>query len=123
LNNTSSGDARQNQVVTGLKSALAGITSVELDNLQHWSFFDAGDPRVSRYTAGQLVLEIISHNETEGMLEIGKLDPAEAAMHLSRNILTRALGTLPPPKPDVFLLLSTERPDFPPLESSPGSVT
>jgi len=96
--------ARLNPGAAGMGSTIAGIASIEVDGVRHWSVFNVGDSRVYRYMNGQLMRETVDHNEAEELVDAGQLDPADAAEHPGRFVLTRALGTIPAPHPDVFLL-------------------
>ena len=96
--------ARQNPTATGLGSTVTGIASVELDDVAHWSVFNVGDSRVYRFADGRLSRQTVDHNEAEELIEAGVLDPDDALLDPSRFVLTRALGTSPPPQPDIFLI-------------------
>ena len=104
--------AKRNPLATGLGSTLTGVASVELDAVWHWSVFNVGDSRVYRYIDGRLQRETVDHNEAEELITTGQLTREEAVMHPSRFVLTRALGTTPPPQPDVFLLPQTRDETF-----------
>ena len=95
---------RRNPAMLGLGSTLTGIANIELDHIRHWGVFNVGDSRVYRYVGGKLSRETIDHNEAAELIDAGLLDPARAADHPSRSILTRALGMMPAPKADIFLL-------------------
>ena len=94
---------RREPTTTGMGSTISGIASVNLDNVPHWSVFNVGDSRVYRYGDGELKRETVDHNEAAELIETGQLDAAHAVDDPSRFILTRALGTTPPPQADIFL--------------------
>lgn len=94
----------QNPAAQGLGSTLSGIASIALDDVRHWSVFNVGDSRVYRFANGKLVRETVDHNEAEELIDAGQLDPTEALDHPGRFVLTRALGSIPAPQPDIFLL-------------------
>jgi len=96
--------ARANPTAAGLGSTLTGIASVELDDVAHWSIFNVGDSRVYRFADGRLTRQTVDHNEAEELIEAGVLSPDDALVDPSRFVLTRALGTSPPPQPDIFLM-------------------
>jgi len=104
--------ARRNPSVIGLGSTLSGIASIELDNVRHWGVFNVGDSRVYRFVDGRLTQETIDHNEAAELIAAGQLDPADAADHPSRSILTRAIGMVPAPRADIFLLPHREDETF-----------
>jgi len=96
--------ARHHQSVIGLGSTLTGIASIELDDVCHWGVFNVGDSRVYRLIDGHLTQETVDHNEAAELVAAGMLDPANAADHPSRSVLTRAIGMVPAPTADIFLL-------------------
>ena len=96
--------ARRHPAAAGMGSTLSGIASIQVGNARHWSVFNVGDSRVYRFVDGQLLRETVDHNEAAELVEAGRLDPAEAASHPGRNVLTRALGSLPAPTPDISWL-------------------
>jgi len=96
--------ARANPDAAGLGSTVAGIASITVGEVRHWSVFNVGDSRVYRFADGQLTRQTVDHNEAAELIETGQLDPADAADDPSRFILTRALGSRPAPRPDIRLL-------------------
>ena len=104
INRTLIDYARVNPTAAGLGSTLTGIASVELDDVAHWSIFNVGDSRVYRFAEGRMTRQTVDHNEAEELIEAGVLDPDDALVDPSRFVLTRALGTSPPPQPDIFLM-------------------
>ena len=95
---------RLNPGAAGMGSTVAGIASIEISGVRHWCVFNVGDSRVYHYVNGEMIRETVDHNEAEELIDAGQLDPADAAEHPGRFVLTRALGTNPAPRPDVFLL-------------------
>lgn len=96
--------AEADPTAAGLGSTVAGIASIAVDEVAHWSVFNVGDSRVYRFADGQLVSQTKDHNEVTELIDAGQLDPADAADHPSRFVLTRALGSNPAPRADIRLL-------------------
>ncbi|MCL2315997.1 MAG: protein phosphatase 2C domain-containing protein [Actinomycetia bacterium] len=95
---------RTHPAALGLGSTVSGIASTRLGDVRHWIVFNIGDSRVYRYANGRLTRETVDHNEAEELIESGELDPEQAKTHPSRSVLTRALGSVPGPQPDVLVL-------------------
>jgi protein phosphatase len=61
-----------------------------------------GDSRMYLWTDGAFLQVTNDHTVVREMLAKGEITAAEAAVHPQRNILTKAIGTSPDIKPDVF---------------------
>lgn len=68
----------------------------------HWAAFNVGDSRVYRFdeVLDQLTVD---HSEVEELVASGHLTRAEAAVHPSRHIITRAIGEPTCPEVDVVV--------------------
>lgn len=87
----------------GMGSTVAGLAIVTLGGGDHWLVFNVGDSRVYRYAAGRLVQLTVDHSEVAELVRAGELEPARARQDPRRHIITRCLGTEPPPVPDLWV--------------------
>ncbi len=88
----------------GMGTTIAGLALVETLSGDRLMVFNVGDSRVYRLTGGSLVQVTIDHSEVQELVEAGVITRDEARVHPRRNIVTRALGTTPPSRPDRWLL-------------------
>lgn len=74
-----------------------------------WSVLNIGDSRVYRLCDG--VLEQIStdHSVVQELLSAGAITEEEAEVHPHRNVITRAVGLIDDPIPDVVLIDAERR--------------
>jgi PPM family protein phosphatase len=96
--------ARQDVSRSGMGSTVAGLALAWVAGSAHWVVFHVGDSRVYRLTGHEFVQLTTDHTEVAELIANGLLDPAHAALHPSRHILTRALGSEPEPEPDLLML-------------------
>jgi PPM family protein phosphatase len=61
-----------------------------------------GDSRAYRWRAGRLQQLTRDHNWAEELLAAGRIDPSEAAHHMGRHMITRALGIDPDAQVDLL---------------------
>jgi serine/threonine protein phosphatase PrpC len=103
--------AAENPSEAGMGTTLSGITSVLAGGMAHWMVFNVGDSRVYRSVDGDLQQLTVDHSEVEEMVVAGMITREQAQNHPRRNIVTRSLGTEPPPTLDywVFPPMSNER--------------
>ncbi len=91
----------------GMGTTVAGLASVKVGGASHWAIFNVGDSRVYRCQGGALKRATVDHSETEELILAGKITEAEARHHESRNVITRSIGSQPPPQVDLWLLPQT----------------
>ncbi|HEX7717379.1 MAG TPA: protein phosphatase 2C domain-containing protein [Marmoricola sp.] len=87
----------------GMGTTVTGLAVVEYGGLPHWLVFNVGDSRVYRlgdHGAEQLTVD---HSEVAELVAAGRISAEEAKTHPLRNVITRSLGTDPPPTPDVWI--------------------
>ncbi len=75
----------------------AGTTAVvalvvEGDDGPLWLLANVGDSRIYRFTDGVLEQVSVDHSVVQELVDAGQLTRAAAAVHPSRNVITRALG-------------------------------
>jgi protein phosphatase len=113
---------------SGLEAGSDPGSSVESREQARWVIFNVGDSRVYRFADGVLERLTVDHSEVEELVAAGRLTPEEAKVYPRRNVVTRSLGTIPAPAPDVWLRdpIPGERflicSDGLPLEVSEGEI-
>ena len=88
---------------TGMGTTATGLAVVNAGGSDHWAVFNVGDSRVYRYLDGHLRLVTVDHSEVRELIDAGLITEDEAARHPLRNVVTRSLGSEPPPSPDVWV--------------------
>jgi PPM family protein phosphatase len=104
--------ARQDPAQAGMGSTVAGLALAWFAGGRHWVVFNAGDCRVYRFADDTLSLLTVDHTEVGELIAAGLIDPADAATHPSRHVVTRALGSDPAPEPDLLVLPPTAEERF-----------
>jgi PPM family protein phosphatase len=94
------GPNRMGTTITGL----AGLETLGGDRLM---VFNVGDSRVYRLAGGHLTQVTVDHSEVQELVQAGVITRDQARIHPRRNIVTRALGTIPPSRIDYWLLPAT----------------
>ncbi|AIY16454.1 serine/threonine-protein phosphatase [Pimelobacter simplex] len=89
-------DAEQRAAGAGDTFA-AGTTAViallvESPDGPRWLLANVGDSRIYRFSEGELEQVSVDHSVVQELVDAGRLTPAAAAVHPSRNVVTRALG-------------------------------
>jgi serine/threonine protein phosphatase PrpC len=92
---------------SGMGTTISGLVAGEAAGLDHWIVFNVGDSRVYRLFDGSLRQLSTDHSEVQELIATGEIDRAEARVHPRRNVVTRSLGTTPPPRADQWLLPPT----------------
>jgi serine/threonine protein phosphatase PrpC len=93
-------DGRQ----AGMGTTLTGFGVIGGDAAPRWVVFNVGDSRVYRFADDTLLRVTIDHSEVEELVSAGRLSAAEAKTYPRRNVVTRSLGTVPPPDADIWVL-------------------
>ncbi|HUN36035.1 MAG TPA: PP2C family serine/threonine-protein phosphatase [Trebonia sp.] len=88
----------------GMGTTVTGLALVETTDGDRLMVFNVGDSRVYRLAGGQLQQVTVDHSEVQELVEAGVITRDQARIHPRRNIVTRALGTSPPSRPDYWLL-------------------
>ena len=97
-----------NPETAGLGTTVSGLVEVVIGGAHHWAVINVGDSRVYRLDAGGLARATIDHSEVEELIMAGLITEEQARTHPLRNVITRSLGSLPPPQVDVWVLPQTE---------------
>lgn len=87
----------------------AGTTAViavivEDDEGPGWLLTNLGDSRIYTHTAGLLTQVSVDHSVVQELVDAGCISPDEATTHPERHVITRALGSAGPVRPDFFRL-------------------
>jgi protein phosphatase len=93
-------EGRQDPARYGMGTTLTGLALVDGGR---WAVLNIGDSRVYRYADGQLSQLTVDHSAVQQLVDAGLLDARAALRHPRRNVVTRSLGTQPPPVPDIEL--------------------
>ena len=102
-------DAANRAIVTyegakGMGTTITGLALLETGGGGHLMVFNVGDSRVYRLVEGRLNQVTVDHSEVQELVLAGVITRDQARVHPRRNIVTRALGTDPGPRPDYWLL-------------------
>jgi PPM family protein phosphatase len=102
-------DAANRAIVTyegakGMGTTITGLALLETGGGGHLMVFNVGDSRVYRLVEGRLDQVTVDHSEVQELVLAGVITRDQARVHPRRNIVTRALGTDPGPRPDYWLL-------------------
>jgi serine/threonine protein phosphatase PrpC len=84
-------------------TTVTGLGLVRVGGTDHWAVFNVGDSRVYRFAESSITQLTVDHSEVAELVAAGRLSAEEARTHPLRNVVTRSLGTLPPPTTDVWL--------------------
>ncbi|MEO9139513.1 MAG: protein phosphatase 2C domain-containing protein [Jatrophihabitans sp.] len=87
----------------GMGTTLTGLGIVDVAGSQHCVVFNVGDSRVYRFADGALGQVTVDHSEVEEMRAAGVISARDAATHPRRNVVTRCLGSIPHPTPDLWV--------------------
>jgi serine/threonine protein phosphatase PrpC len=88
----------------GLGTTVTGVVVVSAEGRDQWAVFNVGDSRVYRFVQGRLSQVTVDHSEVQELVTAGHLSPEEARFHPRRNVVTRSLGSDPPPIADLWVL-------------------
>lgn len=92
---------------SGMGTTVTGVCLGAVAGSPHWFVFNVGDSRTYRFSNDELQQVTVDHSEVEELLAAGRITADEARTHPHRNIVTRSLGTDPPPVPDFWVLPAT----------------
>ncbi|MCE1174449.1 MAG: protein phosphatase 2C domain-containing protein [Propionibacteriales bacterium] len=98
---------RDHPEARGLGSTVTGLARIDIGGAEHWAVFNVGDSRVYREYGGVLSRATVDHSEVEELIMQGVITAEQARWHASRSVVTRSIGTEPPPQVDVWVLPQT----------------
>ncbi|GAB2477229.1 PP2C family protein-serine/threonine phosphatase [Jatrophihabitans fulvus] len=87
----------------GMGTTVTGLGIVELGGAAHVAVFNVGDSRVYRLVDDRFEQVTVDHSEVEELRAAGIISAADAAVHPRRNVVTRCLGSIPAPTPDLWV--------------------
>lgn len=87
----------------GMGTTITGIVTVMAAGSEHWMVFNVGDSRVYRVLDGRMDQITTDHSEAEEMVAAGKITREASREYRRRNVVTRSLGTDPPPAADSWV--------------------
>jgi serine/threonine protein phosphatase PrpC len=96
-------DAGRERGRFGLGTTLAGLGLVSAAGVASCAVFNVGDSRVYRLSQGVLSQLTRDHSEVQELVDLGQLERAAARVHPRRNVVTRSLGSDPPPVADLWV--------------------
>jgi len=98
--------ARESEQVetAGMGTTVSGVCLGTVGGSPHWFVFNVGDSRVYELVDGILRQLTVDHSEVAELISAGRITAAEARNHPLRNVVTRSLGSEPPPVPDMWVL-------------------
>jgi PPM family protein phosphatase len=88
----------------GMGTTVTGVAFVSGADTALWAVFNVGDSRVYRFRDGRLTQVTVDHSEVQELIDAGRITPEQARTDLRRHIVTRALGTIPAPPVDLWIL-------------------
>lgn len=95
--------ARQNEGRSGMGTTAVGLIAVEDNGHDYWFAFNVGDSRLYRSFHGDLEQISVDHSLVQELFEAGAITQEQRRDHPRANVVTRVLGTEPPPMPDYWL--------------------
>ena len=96
-------EVRHAPELDGMGTTLTGVALVQYAGEPHWLVFNVGDSRVYRVTDAGADQLTVDHSEVSELIALGRLTREAAGSHPLRHVITRSLGTTPPPVPDVWV--------------------
>lgn len=91
----------------GLGTTVAGLALVANGGRTELLAFNIGDSRLYQVDGGTLKQVSVDHSAVQELLDDGAIVPEQAAVHPHRHVVTRALGSYPGPRPDLWFLAPT----------------
>jgi serine/threonine protein phosphatase PrpC len=88
----------------GMGTTITGLALLETSDGDRLMVFNVGDSRVYRLVGSLLEQVTVDHSEVQELVQAGVITRDQARIHPRRNIVTRALGTVPPSRIDYWLL-------------------
>lgn len=96
--------AREAKARRGMGTTVVGLALVRDGDTEHWLAFNVGDSRLYRLAGAVFEQISVDHSEVQELIAAGRLAPEDRATHPLSNVVTRVLGSTPPPEADCWLL-------------------
>lgn len=88
----------------GMGTTVVGLALVEDGGGEQWLAFNVGDSRLYRLAGSTFEQITVDHSEVEELVAVGLIAPADRAEHPRAHVITRTLGSTPPPDADCWLM-------------------
>jgi protein phosphatase len=88
----------------GMGTTVVGLALVEDGSGEQWLAFNVGDSRLYRLAGSTFEQITVDHSEVEELVASGVLAAADRAAHPLAHVITRTLGSTPPPDADCWLM-------------------
>jgi protein phosphatase len=96
--------ARADTAKSGMGTTVVGLALVEDGSGEQWLAFNVGDSRLYRLAGSSFEQITVDHSEVEELVAEGIIAAAERAGHPRAHVITRTLGSTPPPDADCWLM-------------------
>lgn len=94
----------ENAAMEGMGTTVSGVALGTVGGVAHWIIVNVGDSRTYRFDGQHLTQVTVDHSEVEELVAAGQITADEARVHPLRNVVTRSLGTIPAPTPDIWVV-------------------
>jgi PPM family protein phosphatase len=88
----------------GMGTTVCGLVAVDNGGRDELFGFNVGDSRLYVWRDGGLAQVSVDHTAVQELIDGGVIDEPAVASHPDRHVITRALGTDPGPRPDVWFI-------------------
>lgn len=96
--------AGEDSAKAGMGTTVVGLALVEDGGGEQWLAFNVGDSRLYRLAGSTFEQITVDHSEVEELVAVGLLAHADRAEHPRAHVITRTLGSTPPPDADCWLM-------------------
>jgi PPM family protein phosphatase len=96
--------ARDDAAKYGMGTTVVGLALVADGAGEQWLAFNVGDSRLYRLAGSTFEQITVDHSEVEELVADGVIAPADRVGHPLAHVITRTLGSTPPPDADCWLM-------------------
>ncbi len=96
--------AASSPTARGMGTTVTGLVVVQNGPAEELLAFNVGDSRLYRIRGEDVAQVSVDHSAVQELVDAGLIAPEQAAVHPDRHIVTQALGSNPPPRPDVWFI-------------------
>ncbi len=96
----------------GMGTTLCGVGIVSVGPEEHCVVFNVGDSRVYSFRDGLLTQVSVDHSEVQELRAAGRISQQAALRYPRRNVITRSLGSVPSPTPDLWMFPPADQERF-----------